>query len=132
MCFLKILQRIIRKFQKMFIDHQSNYIFIEAKYVYRGPSCYGSCSVADPVLTSIGNFYHETNDFTLNDFDELALTRVYNSYHEDNASIFGTNFSSNFEQYIAYDKDDNMLFFRGDGKILKINKVDGKYSPKKL
>ena len=102
----------------------------ESKYVYRGPSCYGSCSVADPVSTSIGNFYHETNDFTLNDFDELALTRVYNSYGEDNASIFGTNFSSNFEQYIAYDKDDNMLFFRGDGKILKINKVDGKYSPK--
>ena len=102
----------------------------EAKYVYRGPSCYGSCATADPVNTSIGNFYHESDDFTLTDFDELALTRVYNSYGEDNASIFGTNFSSNFEQYVAYDKDDNMLFFRGDGKILKINKVDGKYSPR--
>lgn len=99
----------------------------ESKYVYRGPACYGSCSVADPVSTSIGNFYHESDDFTLTDFDELSLKRVYNSYGEDNASIFGTNFSSNFEQYIAYDKNDNMLFFRGDGKILKIDKKDGKY-----
>ena len=102
----------------------------EAKYVYRGPACYGSCSAADPVNTSIGNFYHESKDFTLTDFDELSLNRVYNSYGDDNASIFGTNFSSNFEQYVAYDKDDNMLFFRGDGKILKIEKKDGKYSPR--
>ncbi|WP_278626828.1 DUF6531 domain-containing protein [Thomasclavelia cocleata] len=102
----------------------------EAKYVYRGPACFGSCSVADPVNTSIGNFYHESDDFTLTDYDELSLKRVYNSYGDDNASIFGTNFSSNFEQYIAYDKNDNMLFFRGDGKILKIDKKDGKYSPR--
>ena len=102
----------------------------EAKYVYRGPACFGSCSVADPINTSIGNFYHESDDFTLTDFDELSLKRVYNSYGDDNASIFGTNFSSNFEQYIAYDKDDNILFFRGEGKILKIEKKDGKYSPR--
>ena len=102
----------------------------EAKYVYRGPACYGNCAVADPVNTSIGNFYHESKDFTLTDFDELSLTRVYNSYGEDNASIFGNNYSSNIEQYISYDKDDNMIFYRGDGKILKIEKKDGKYVPK--
>ena len=94
--------------------------------VYRGPACYGNCAVADPVNTSIGNFYHESKDFTLTDFDELSLTRVYNSYGEDNASIFGNNYSSNIEQYISYDKDDNMIFYRGDGKILKIEKKDGK------
>ena len=102
----------------------------EAKYVYRGPACYGNCAVADPVNTSIGNFYHESKDFTLTDFDELSLTRVYNSYGEDNASIFGNNYSSNIEQYISYDKEDNMIFYRGDGKILKIEKKDGKYVPK--
>lgn len=102
----------------------------EAKYVYRGPACYGNCAVADPVNTSIGNFYHESKDFTLTDFDELSLTRVYNSYGEDNASIFGNNYSSNIEQYISYDKDDNMIFYREDGKILKIEKKDGKYVPK--
>lgn len=102
----------------------------EAKYVYRGPACYGNCAVADPVNTSIGNFYHESKDFTLTDFDELSLTRVYNSYGEDNASIFGNNYSSNIEQYISYDKDDNIIFYRGDGKILKIEKKDGKYVPK--
>ena len=102
----------------------------EAKYVYRGPACYGNCAVADLVNTSIGNFYHESKDFTLTDFDELSLTRVYNSYGEDNASIFGNNYSSNIEQYISYDKDDNMIFYRGDGKILKIEKKDGKYVPK--
>ena len=102
----------------------------EAKYVYRGPACYGNCAVADPINTSIGNFYHESKDFTLTDFDELSLTRVYNSYGEDNASIFGNNYSSNIEQYISYDKDDNMIFYRGDGKILKIEKKNGKYVPK--
>ncbi len=102
----------------------------QAKYVYRGPSCYGSCSAGDPVNTSIGNFYHESKDFTMTDFDDLFLSRVYNSYGEDNSSIFGMNFSSNFEQYITYTKEDNMLFFRGDGKILEISKKDGKYQPK--
>ena len=102
----------------------------EAKYVYRGPACYGNCAVADPVNTSIGNFYHGSKDFTVTDFDEISLTRVYNSYGEDNASIFGNNYSSNIEQYISYDKDDNMIFYRGDGKILKIEKKDGKYVPK--
>lgn len=102
----------------------------EAKYVYRGPACYGNCAVADPVNTSIGNFYHESKDFTLRDFDEISLTRVYNSYGEDNASIFGNNYSSNIEQYISYDKDDNMIFYKGDGKILKIEKKNGKYVPK--
>ena len=102
----------------------------QSKYVYRGPSCYGSCSAGDPVNTSIGNFYHESKDFTMTDFDDLFLSRVYNSYGEDNSSIFGMNFSSNFEQYISYTKEDNMLFFRGDGKILEIPKKDGKYQPK--
>lgn len=102
----------------------------QAKYVYRGPACYGSCSAADPVNTSIGNFYHESKDFTITDFDDLFLSRVYNSYGEDNSSIFGMNFSSNFEQYISYTKEDNMLFFRGDGKILEIPKKDGAYQPK--
>lgn len=102
----------------------------QAKYVYRGPACYGSCSAADPVNTSIGNFYHESKDFTITDFDDLFLSRVYNSYGEDNSSIFGMNFSSNFEQYISYTKEDNMLFFRGDGKILEIPKKDGKYQSK--
>lgn len=96
-----------------------------AEYKYRGPNCVGKCDVADPISVSTGNFYHEAKDFTLSDYEDLFMQRTYNSLGEANTSIFGLGFSSNLEQRLSYDKNDNILYYASNGQILKFQK-DGK------
>ncbi|TDW14693.1 RHS repeat-associated protein [Breznakia blatticola] len=105
-------------------------ITYEAKYVYRGPQCYGTCPIGDPITTTNGNFYYETEDFTLKDYDAFTFHRYYNSTGEQVSNMFGNGFTSNLEQYVTYDENKNILFFRGDGKILQIDKTANGYTPK--
>lgn len=98
----------------------------EAKFKYRGPACYGHCFEGDPINTSTGNFYHETTDFTLQDFDTIEFKRTYNSVG-NNTSIFGDGFNTPFEQYIGYDASNNIVYFAGDGKIIRFPYNNGKY-----
>lgn len=98
-----------------------------SKYKYRGPECPYGCEVGDPINTTTGNYYHQSVDATVVDFEELKVTRTYNSYGEQTSSIFGDGFSSNMEQYIAYTKEGNILYFAGDGKIFKFEKSNGGY-----
>ena len=98
----------------------------EAKFKYRGPMCFGNCFEGDPINTSTGNFYHQTTDFTLQDYDDLHFQRTYNSIGE-NSSVFGDGFNTPFEQYVAYDADNNILYFAGDGKILQFPYKNGSY-----
>lgn len=94
-----------------------------AEYKYRGPKCAGKCSVVDPVSVSTGNFYHQSKDFTMSDYEDIAMQRTYNSLGEENSSIFGLGFNSNLEQYLSYDKEGNLLYFAGDGKIFQFKKA---------
>lgn len=98
-----------------------------AEYKYRGPKCVGKCSIGDPISVSTGNFYHQSKDFTMSDFEDIAMQRTYNSLGEENSSIFGLGFNSSIEQYVGYDKEGNLLFFAGDGKIFQFKKTDNGY-----
>lgn len=98
-----------------------------SEYKYRGPECPYGCTVGDPINTTTGNFYHQSIDATVQDFEELNITRTFNSYGEKTSSIFGNGFSSNMEQYVSYTKDDNILYFAGDGKIFQFVKSKDGY-----
>ncbi|MFV0393967.1 MAG: RHS repeat-associated core domain-containing protein [Coprobacillaceae bacterium] len=99
-------------------------IMYEAVYVDRGPRCYGVCEIIDPVNANTGNYFYESADFTLQDYDELSFLRYYNSLGPVISGMFGNGFTTELESYIAYDEEGDLLFFKGDGKIYKIE-VDG-------
>ena len=96
----------------------------KAIYVNRGPRCYGSCDVIDPVNSNVGNYFYESTDFSLQDFDEIPFLRYYNSLGPVVSGMFGNGFTTELESYLSYDIDGHLLFFKGDGKIYKIE-VDG-------
>ena len=101
----------------------------KAIYVNRGPRCVGSCDIMDPVNSNTGNYFYESIDFTITDFEQLDLRRYYNSTGPQISGIFGNGNTSDVESYIAYDKEGNLLYFKGDGKIFKINKINEDYIP---
>lgn len=98
-----------------------------SKYKYRGPECPYGCEVGDPINTTTGNYYHQSIDAKIYDFEELNITRTYNSYGEKTSSLFGNGFSSNIEQYVSYTKENNILYFAGDGKIFRFVKTRDGY-----
>lgn len=101
----------------------------KAKYVNRGPRCYGSCDIIDPVNANIGNYFYESTDFTLIDYDTLPFHRYYNSVGPVVSGMFGNGFTTTLESYISYDANKNIVFFMGDGKIYQIPKVGSGYVP---
>jgi len=103
----------------------SNY---SAEYVALA-NCRYSCEAADPINLFTGNFYYQSNDVSINDYDTINLTRTYNSKIEKYSESFGVGWSFNYDKYIAYDESMNMLFFKGDGSIIKINNISGTYTP---
>ncbi len=103
----------------------------DAKYVNRGPKCYGGvCEVIDPVNATTGNYYYEGVDFTIYDQDIFNLNRYYNSTGPQLSNMFGNGFTTTIESYISYDKDGNILFFLGDGKIYQFDKTLSGYLSK--
>ncbi|SJZ89598.1 DUF6531 domain-containing protein [Anaerorhabdus furcosa] len=88
-----------------------------AEYKYRGPVCLYGCYAGDPINTGSGNYYHENTDFTINDYKEIPFKRFYNSLGELISTSFGNGFSSNYDQFVFYDKKNNLLYFTGDGKV---------------
>ena len=99
-----------------------------AEFEYLGGCVYG-CSSLDPVDLFTGNFYLESKDITLKDYADIELTRTYNSKSEKYSTMFGKGYTFNYDQSIAYDKDENLLYFRGNGSIIKIPYVSGSYVP---
>jgi RHS repeat-associated protein len=98
----------------------------EAEFEYLGPVC--DCE-GDPINSFTGNFFYETTDAVLKDFTDINLSRTYNSKSEKYSTTFGRGWSFNFEKSIAYDKDGNMLFLRGDGSIVKFAKNGNNFVP---
>ncbi|MEG1461557.1 MAG: DUF6531 domain-containing protein, partial [Anaerorhabdus sp.] len=93
-----------------------------AEYKYRGPVCLYGCYAGDPINTGSGNYYHENTDFSINDYKSIEFKRYYNSLGEIVSTAFGNGFSSNYDQFVFYDKNDNLLYFTGDGKVYEFRK----------
>ncbi len=101
----------------------------KAEFEYLGPSCRYACQAGDPINLFTGNFYYETKDTTLKDFADITLTRNYNAKAEKYSTMFGRGWTFNYDKSIAYDRDGNMLFFRGDGSIIKFSKSGDSFVP---
>ncbi len=93
-----------------------------AEYKYRGPVCLYGCYAGDPINTGSGNYYHENTDFMVNDYSEISFKRTYNSLGDIVSTSFGNGFSSNYDQFVFYDKNGNLLYFSGDGKVFEFRK----------
>ena len=103
----------------------------KAKYVDRGPRCSsGICPIIDPVNSTTGNYFYEGIDFTIKDADEFNFTRYYNSTGPQLSNMFGNGFTTPIESYISYDKDSNILYFSGDGRIVEFKKTSSGYAAK--
>ena len=103
-----------------------------AKYVNRGPRCSsGTCPIIDPVNATTGNYYYEGSDFTIKDAEEFDFMRYYNSTGPQISNMFGNGFTTPIESYISYDKNGNMLYFNGDGKIFEFKKNGTKFIARK-
>ncbi|MGX8851070.1 DUF6531 domain-containing protein [Amedibacillus sp. YH-ame10] len=103
----------------------------KAKYVDRGANCVGGiCPVIDPVNSTTGNYYYEGTDFTIKAAEEFNFTRYYNSTGPQFSNMFGNGFTTSIESYISYDKNGNMLYFAGDGRIYEFEKDGANFKAK--
>ena len=88
-----------------------------ADYKYRGDVCLFACYAADPVNVGSGNYYHSNVDLKLKGYESIELKRFYNSSGEIMSSLFGNNFTTNFDQFTFYDKDHNLYYLTENGRI---------------
>lgn len=103
----------------------------KAEYVNRGSNCLsGICPVIDPVNSTTGNYYFDGEDFTIQDGEPFTLHRYYNSTGPQLSNMFGNGFTTEIESYTSYDKDGNMLYFVGDGRIYRFAKTSSGYQVK--
>ena len=102
----------------------------QAEFRGMGPNCRYGCVAGNPVNIFTGNAFHESIDFTLNDFAEINLTRTHNSLGTEVSGIFGAGWTSNFDKFISFDRDGNLLYFRGDGGIDLIPRVNNNFVPR--
>lgn len=100
----------------------------KAKYVNRGAMCSDSvCTVIDPVNVTTGNYFYEGIDFSMKDAQDFNFYRYYNSTGPQLSNMFGNGFTTPIESYITYDKNANMLYFTGDGRIFSLKKTASGY-----
>ena len=100
-----------------------------AEFEYLGPNCKYGCVSPDPINIFTGNFFAEMIDIELKDVLDIKLSRTYNSKGEKYSTMFGRGFSFNYDKSVALDKENNILFFQGDGSIIKIPYINGSYVP---
>ncbi len=103
-------------------------VVYKSKYVDRGSNCTsGICAVIDPVNSTTGNYYYEDSDFSFKDSKDFSFKRYYNSTGPQLSNMFGNGFTSDLESYISYDKNGNILYFKGDGRIYEFKKSGNTY-----
>ncbi len=99
-----------------------------AEYKYRGDVCLFACYAADPVNVGSGNYYHSNVDIKLKGYENIELKRFYNSSGEIMSSLFGNNFTTNFDQFTFYDENQNLYYLTENGRIYQYLYNNGSYS----